>query len=690
MSGTTSFMFIVISTSTLVQASYHCKEFSMMEATFCCYEFALFHEESGNYIKLYAFIYGKNIRINISLEEVLEPDDALEIFVTDENYEYRGAQDTLSAGNYMVELTDIADVNLKKYIELSLPQLNISRELNLACPEVCCVICSSMVADITNVTMSGQYEYLLSVSTNTSSNLEIMTINYNNIITGLSHKASNWTVDDKGIEFTMDTLQDGGRYDVDVIYFDQDNEYCKDSVHTTLEVPARPDRVPKIKLIIIVLLLLLTGMTTIIILKYGSRILAVILKIRHLFSNADIVLDVPSFPSPAKVFHNVLYEPVVPPRRDLKDSYDFPREKIEHVRVLGQGEFGIVYESKAWRLNGRRGYTMVAVKVLKECIPQNEIAEFRHEIDMQKKIGNHKNVIRMLGCVTLTQPMMIIMELVPTGNLKDYFRKLRDIWSGADNRRFFGETSFDGQYIQPDGGQSASETIQNVTEADKGLETENLDDLIHCDSADSTPLFEKEPEPALDHKELENFAYQIACGMAHLENKGIVHRDLAARNILITHNKTLKVSDFGMSRQGTYITYRLKKIPLRWKALEFLEQFKDDSKTDVWAYGVVLWEIGTLGAFPYEEIHNDNILAYLQAGNRLAKPITCTDAHYQVMMSCWERDPCKRPTFADIRRHFAFTKNHAYVDFSGINPSYVFPPMCDKEGNESDIKDVTG
>nr|CAI5867229.1 unnamed protein product [Callosobruchus analis] len=675
------------------------------QVCFCCDEFRILHEDSGKYVKLYAFIdRHSNIRINIVLEKPLEQEYGVDIVISEGNYEYWEPQNK-TLGNYIFVLNSTQEPHSKKILQLSLPELNISRELHLDCPGVCCIICSSIVVEVSNITKMGEKDYLLSVSTNTFSDLEVMTVKYTDVAIGLSYNVSNGTVDEKGIQFTMDEVHDGGRYQITVIYYDADNVYCKNWTVTSLEVPVRLEPITHTKVVMVVVLLILVGVTMVLIIKYARQIAAIILKAKHDHFHSN---HVPPFLSHAKEVESVIYKPIVPPRQAPLDPYEFPREKIQHVRLLDQGEFGVVYESKAWGLHERRGYTMVAVKVLKDGIPDSEIAVFREEINLQKIIGNHKNVIRMLGCVELTQPMMIILELVPTGNLKHYFKKLRDVWSGTD-RTFFGEISADGDYIQPECGQieRRCENLQNAVEEghragylsnhffyNKVLETDNddtdsLDELHYNYSAESTPLFDKEPKPALDHKELEDFAYQIACGMSHLESKGIVHRDLAARNILITHNKTLKVSDFGMSKQGIYVSHGLKKIPLRWKALEFLEQFKDDSKSDVWAYGVVLWEIGTLGAFPYGDISNESILPYLQSGKRLSKPITCTDDSYQVMLSCWEREPCKRPTFFELQKHFASKKNHAYVDFRGISPNYVFPPMSD-EDDGMDIKDIPG
>lgn len=177
----------------------------------------------------------------------------------------------------------------------------------------------------------------------------------------------------------------------------------------------------------------------------------------------------------------------------------------------------------------------------------------------------------------------------------------------------------------------------------------------------------------LDHKELQNFALQIASGMAHLEKIPITHRDLAARNILLNEFKVLKISDFGLSKKGVYVNYKIKKLPLRWMALESIRQQKYDSKSDVWSFGVVLWEISMLGAFPYGDILDSYLIQYLEQGNRLEKSELCTDDFYKIMCQCWEKEPQQRPTFSELVDILGAQKKRAYVDFGLLNPSYVFP-----------------
>ncbi|VDO57617.1 unnamed protein product [Haemonchus placei] len=133
---------------------------------------------------------------------------------------------------------------------------------------------------------------------------------------------------------------------------------------------------------------------------------------------------------------------------------------------------------------------------------------------------------------------------------------------------------------------------------------------------------------SLDPAELQSFAAQVAKSSAHLESLNITHRDLAARNILVGENKQLKISDFGMSRLGVYVKMSKGVIPLRWLSPEAIRDNIYSTKSDVWAYGIVLWEIVTLGGFPYPTVCDKDMLQYLLDGNRLEKPISCSDEMY--------------------------------------------------------------
>ncbi|CAO4370135.1 unnamed protein product [Caenorhabditis nigoni] len=227
----------------------------------------------------------------------------------------------------------------------------------------------------------------------------------------------------------------------------------------------------------------------------------------------------------------------------------------------------------------------VAVKQLKANAIDEEREEFIREIRMMQTVGRHENIVAMYGYCMCNDMQCMIMEYVPYGDLKHYLQNMR-----------------------------------------KDRETEN----------------------SIDKKEFLSFASQIACGMAHLESVGTIHRDLAARNILVGTGKVLKISDFGMSRPGVYIKMSKGVIPLRWLSPEAIKDSTYSSKSDVWAFGVLLWEIATLGGFPYNNIADKDLLVQLTDGMRLEQPAKCSEEMYVMMKSCWNLKPEERPSFLSI------------------------------------------
>ncbi|XP_050165941.1 tyrosine-protein kinase Fes/Fps isoform X2 [Myiozetetes cayanensis] len=169
--------------------------------------------------------------------------------------------------------------------------------------------------------------------------------------------------------------------------------------------------------------------------------------------------------------------------------------------------------------------------------------------------------------------------------------------------------------------------------------------------------------PHLRLKELVRMTENAAAGMEYLESKHCIHRDLAARNCLVTERNTLKISDFGMSRQeedGIYAsTGGMKQIPVKWTAPEALNYGRYSSESDVWSFGILLWEAFSLGAIPYANLSNQQTREAVEQGVRLDPPQQCPEEVYQLMQRCWEYDPHKRPSFSTIHQELiAIRKGH--------------------------------
>ncbi|EDV42271.1 uncharacterized protein Dana_GF17093 [Drosophila ananassae] len=277
------------------------------------------------------------------------------------------------------------------------------------------------------------------------------------------------------------------------------------------------------------------------------------------------------------------------------DRWEFPRYRLKFFNILGEGAFGQVWRCEATNINDSEGITTVAVKTLKESATEVDRKDLLSELEVMKSLEPHINVVRLLGCCTDKDPTFVILEFVNRGKLQTYLRSSRA-------ERHYGNTH----------GKS------NI--------------LTSCD--------------------LTSFMYQVAKGMDYLTSRGIIHRDLAARNILISDDHTCKVADFGFARDViTSKIYERKsegKLPIRWMATESLYDNIFSVKSDIWSFGILMWEIVTLGSTPYPGISAADVMRKVRDGYRLEKPEHCRRELYNIMYYCWSQDPQERPLFAEI------------------------------------------
>ncbi|KAF3690899.1 Insulin receptor [Channa argus] len=278
----------------------------------------------------------------------------------------------------------------------------------------------------------------------------------------------------------------------------------------------------------------------------------------------------------------------------VPDEWEVPREKINLLRELGQGSFGMVYEGIAKDIVKGDPETRVAVKTVNESASLRERIEFLNEASVMKAFSCH-HVVRLLGVVSKGQPTLVVMELMTHGDLKSYLRSLR-----------------------PD-----SEASNNPT---------------------------GRPPPTL--KEMIQMAAEIADGMAYLNTKKFVHRDLAARNCMVAEDFTVKIGDFGMTRDIYETDYYRKGgkglLPVRWMAPESLKDGVFTAHSDCWSFGVVLWEISTLAEQPYQGLSNEQVLKFVMDGGYLDRPENCPERMHNLMQMCWQYNPKMRPTFHEI------------------------------------------
>ncbi|XP_063261243.1 fibroblast growth factor receptor 2 isoform X6 [Prinia subflava] len=324
-------------------------------------------------------------------------------------------------------------------------------------------------------------------------------------------------------------------------------------------------------------------------------------------------------------------------------KWEFPRDKLTLGKPLGEGCFGQVVMAEAVGIDKDRPKeaVTVAVKMLKDDATEKDLSDLVSEMEMMKMIGKHKNIINLLGACTQDGPLYVIVEYASKGNLREYLRARRP--PGM-------EYSFD---------------INRV------------------------------PEEQMTFKDLVSCTYQLARGMEYLASQKCIHRDLAARNVLVTENNVMKIADFGLARDINNIDYYKKttngRLPVKWMAPEALFDRVYTHQSDVWSFGVLMWEIFTLGGSPYPGIPVEELFKLLKEGHRMDKPANCTNELYMMMRDCWHAVPSHRPTFKqlveDLDRILTLTTNEEYLDLSGpleqYSPSYPDTRSSCSSGDDS-------
>ncbi|XP_070466023.1 tyrosine-protein kinase receptor Tie-1 isoform X2 [Equus przewalskii] len=285
-------------------------------------------------------------------------------------------------------------------------------------------------------------------------------------------------------------------------------------------------------------------------------------------------------------------------------------EDITFEDLIGEGNFGQVIRA----MIKKDGLKMnAAIKMLKEYASENDHRDFAGELEVLCKLGHHPNIINLLGACENRGYLYIAIEYAPYGNLLDFLRKSR------------------------------------VLETD--------------------PAFAREHGTAstLSSRQLLRFASDAANGMQYLSEKQFIHRDLAARNVLVGENLASKIADFGLSRgEEVYVKKTMGRLPVRWMAIESLNYSVYTTKSDVWSFGVLLWEIVSLGGTPYCGMTCAELYEKLPQGYRMEQPRNCDDEVYELMRQCWRDRPYERPPFAQIALQLGrmLEARKAYVNMS--------------------------
>ncbi|KAI1298736.1 Tyrosine-protein kinase transforming protein Fes [Halotydeus destructor] len=268
-----------------------------------------------------------------------------------------------------------------------------------------------------------------------------------------------------------------------------------------------------------------------------------------------------------------------------RQKWELSPQDIDLKEKIGRGNFGDVFKGHL-KLSPGRVPLEVAVKTCKINLPDEQKQKFIREGRILQQYS-HENIVKFIGIsITSNGPIMLIMELVGGGSLLSYLR-------------------------------------ENRSSPDK-----------------------------VSVRELLRMSLDAASGMRYLESKNVIHRDLAARNCLISTGGHVKISDFGMSREAVDEEYTvsngLKQIPVKWTAPEALNYGRYTSLCDVWSFGILLWEIFTLGSVPYAGMTNTKTREMIDNGYRLPSPPSCPVLVYQLMKTSWSYEPDERIRFEKI------------------------------------------
>ncbi|XP_036818337.1 leukocyte tyrosine kinase receptor isoform X2 [Oncorhynchus mykiss] len=275
----------------------------------------------------------------------------------------------------------------------------------------------------------------------------------------------------------------------------------------------------------------------------------------------------------------------------LSELKEVPRKNITLLRALGHGAFGEVYEGQVLGMNGENTAMQVAIKTLPEICSEQDEMDFLMEALIMSKFS-HQNIVRCIGVSLQILPRFILLELMTGGDMKSFLRQNR-----------------------PKTSQSSSLTML---------------ELLHV-------------------------ARDIAFGCRYLEENHFIHRDIAARNCLLTcpgPDRVAKIGDFGMARDIYRASYYRKggraMLPVKWMPPEAFMEGIFTCKTDTWSFGVLLWEIFSLGYMPYPCKTNQEVLEFVTSGGRMDPPKSCPGPVYRIMTQCWQHCPEHRPNFSTI------------------------------------------
>ncbi|XP_076861983.1 macrophage colony-stimulating factor 1 receptor [Brachyhypopomus gauderio] len=347
------------------------------------------------------------------------------------------------------------------------------------------------------------------------------------------------------------------------------------------------------------------------------------------------------------------YTFIDPTQLPYNEKWEFPRDKLKLGKILGSGAFGKVVEATAIGLVKEDNMTRVAVKMLKARAHSDEKEALMSELKILSHLGHHENIVNLLGACTYGGPVLVITEYCCHGDLLNFLRSKAETFlncimtiPGITERSDYKNMTVENMFIRSDSGISStcSDNYLEMRPTQFRPSTSTQVSLCEDQNVDSCPL---------DMDDLLKFSYQVAQGLQFLTAKNCIHRDVAARNVLVADGCVAKICDFGLARDimndSNYVVKGNARLPVKWMAPESIFDCVYTVQSDVWSYGILLWEIFSLGKSPYPNILVDSkFYKMIKCGYQMSRPDFAPPEMYTIMKMCWNLEATERPTFSQI------------------------------------------
>ncbi|CAL1613296.1 unnamed protein product [Knipowitschia caucasica] len=355
------------------------------------------------------------------------------------------------------------------------------------------------------------------------------------------------------------------------------------------------------------------------------------------------------------------YTFIDPTQLPYNEKWEFPRDKLKLGKILGAGAFGKVVEATAYGLGKQDNVTRVAVKMLKASAHSDEREALMSELKILSHLGHHKNIVNLLGACTYGGPVFVITEYCSLGDLLNFLRHkaetfmnfvmnipeiVENDYKNICNQKHFIRSFGIHAHIQ------GKESDSGISSTSSGSYLEMRPALLPNSTTQAQDT-ESNVDWLFDIDDLLRFSLQVAQGLEFLASKNCIHRDVAARNVLLTGRKEAKICDFGLARDimndSNYVVKGNARLPVKWMAPESIFECVYTVQSDVWSYGILLWEIFSLGKSPYPNIAVDSrFYKMVKRGYQMSQPDFAPPEMYMIMKMCWNLEPTQRPTFTKI------------------------------------------